>query len=65
MDTLPRLRRERHQVIHADAHRGNLLAVSGEPEQVAGIIDFGDMVFAPMVMEVAVGMNTVGVSAGS
>ncbi|MGI9271776.1 MAG: phosphotransferase [Woeseiaceae bacterium] len=48
---LPSLRR---QVIHADLNPDNVLADSDDHEKVAGVIDFGDMTRAPLVVEVAV-----------
>ncbi|MGI9201107.1 MAG: phosphotransferase [Woeseiaceae bacterium] len=45
---LPELRR---QVIHSDLHGDNVLV---ENNKIAGVIDFGDMLRAPLVMEVAV-----------
>ena len=48
---LPALRR---QVIHSDLHGDNVLIVSGNENRIAGVIDFGDMVRAPLIMEVAV-----------
>jgi Ser/Thr protein kinase RdoA (MazF antagonist) len=48
---LPALRR---QVIHSDLHGDNVLTVSGNEDRIAGVIDFGDMVRAPLIMEVAV-----------
>jgi 4-aminobutyrate aminotransferase-like enzyme/Ser/Thr protein kinase RdoA (MazF antagonist) len=46
---LPRLTSMRHQVIHADANPDNALADPGGSPTVAGIIDFGDMVYAPLI----------------
>jgi hydroxylysine kinase len=48
---LPTLRR---QVIHSDLHGDNVLAESQQANMIAGVIDFGDMVRAPLIMEVAV-----------
>jgi len=48
---LPALRGLRRQVVHSDLHGDNVL-VSGD--QIAGVIDFGDMLNAPLIMEVAV-----------
>lgn len=48
---LPTLRR---QVIHSDLHGDNLLVDSQQQNVIAGVIDFGDMVRAPLIMEVAV-----------
>ncbi len=40
-----------HQVIHNDANPGNLL---WEGAEISGIIDFGDMAYAPRIQELAV-----------
>ncbi|MEO6359776.1 MAG: phosphotransferase [Sphingomicrobium sp.] len=52
---LPRLARVRAQVIHNDFHLYNVLVAADDPELVTGIIDFGDMIHAPLVGEVATG----------
>ena len=44
----------RRQVIHNDFNPYNILLASNAPEEVAGIIDFGDMVFGPMIADLAV-----------
>ena len=44
----------RHQVIHNDVNPGNVLVEEKDPESVAGIIDFGDMLRAPLVVELAI-----------
>lgn len=49
----PQIQSLRHAVIHADANDWNLLT-SGD--QVTGLIDFGDMVYAPLVNELAIAM---------
>jgi len=52
---LPRLERLRSQVIHNDLNASNVL-VSDEPHpMVTGIVDFGDMIYGPLVCDVAVG----------
>jgi len=48
VEVLPVLR---HSVIHNDANDWNVLVKDG---RVAGIIDFGDMVYAPLIQELAV-----------
>lgn len=50
---LPRLAALRAQVIHNDYHLYNVLVAGGEPARITGIIDFGDMLHAPLVGEVA------------
>jgi len=42
------------QAIHNDLNPDNVLLAGAGPEQVAGFIDFGDMVAAPSICEVAV-----------
>ena len=49
LDPLPR------QLIHGDANNYNLL-VSEDGRWVTGLIDFGDMVFAPRVVELAIAL---------
>ena len=51
--TLPALAGQRRQVIHNDAHAGNVLRAPGT-HQVCGVIDFGDMVEAPLVNDLAI-----------
>ena len=51
-EVAPRLAGLRHQVIHADAG-GHNLVVDPDTNRVTGIIDFGDMMFAPLINEPA------------
>ncbi|AVS75189.1 phosphotransferase, partial [Paracidovorax cattleyae] len=44
----------RRQPIHNDFNLYNLLVDPAQPERVAGILDFGDMVHAPLVDDLAV-----------
>jgi hydroxylysine kinase len=50
---LPRLASARAQVIHNDYHLYNVLVAPDDHERIVGIIDFGDMLHAPLVGEVA------------
>ena len=50
----PRLDALRKQVIHQDAHGSNLLRARVDSEEIAGIIDFGDMIQGPLISDVAV-----------
>lgn len=47
----PRLPELRKQIIHNDANDWNVLVKNGE---VSGLIDFGDMVYSPLINELAV-----------
>jgi len=50
---LPRMRRLPHQVIHNDAHSGNVLCDPNNPATVTGVIDFGDLLYRPIVVDLA------------
>ena len=50
---LPRLASLRAQVIHNDYHLYNVLVAPDDPARITGIIDFCDMLHAPLVGEVA------------
>ena len=50
-EVLPRLRQQRAQVIHNDVSCMNTLV---DGHRVSGIIDFGDMIHAPLVCDLAV-----------
>jgi 4-aminobutyrate aminotransferase-like enzyme/aminoglycoside phosphotransferase (APT) family kinase protein len=51
---LPRLKATRHQIIHGDANPVNAVVDPQHPEKVIGLIDFGDMVFAPLITDLAI-----------
>lgn len=48
----------RHQVLYNDMNHGNTLVDPARPDDVAGIIDFGDLVHTALVIDVAVGAIT-------
>lgn len=52
--TLPGMKKLRSQIIHGDAHVGNLLRPDIGSHRVCGLIDFGDMVAAPLAVDLAV-----------
>lgn len=54
--TLPAMSSCRSQVIHNDCHAGNLLRADANTDQVTGVIDFGDIIRAPLVQDMAVSM---------
>jgi len=47
----------RRQIIHNDFNPHNILLDPADPNKVVGIIDFGDMVHAPLVNDLAVGLS--------
>jgi Ser/Thr protein kinase RdoA (MazF antagonist) len=53
-DVWPRYPGLRQQVIHNDLNPANILIDSRDRERVAGIIDFGDMLYAPLAVDIAV-----------
>ena len=50
----PRLAGLRAQVIHNDMNPANVIVSKDDPDQLAGMIDFGDMLQAPLVADLAV-----------
>ncbi len=61
--TLPLMSRLRHQVIHNDTNRGNVLVVPELASPVTGIIDFGDMVKGPLVLDISTAAMELAASA--
>jgi hydroxylysine kinase len=51
---LPGLQGLHSQVLHNDFNPHNLLVDAGDPGRITGIIDFGDMVWGPRVVDLAV-----------
>ena len=47
----------RAQVIHSDLNPDNLVVRADDPDRIAGVIDFGDMLHAPLVADVAIGCS--------
>jgi hydroxylysine kinase len=52
--TKPALNTLRSQVIHDDLHSGNVLVDSDSHSRITGVIDFGDIVRSPLIVDVAV-----------
>ena len=48
------LSQQRTQVIHNDMNPDNVILMSSESSELAGMIDFGDMVEAPLINDIAV-----------
>ena len=55
----------RAQVIHSDLNPDNLLVNPDNSDEVAGVIDFGDMLHAPLVADVAIGCSYLRVADGN
>ena len=53
-EVLPTVATLRHQIIHQDAHRDNVLVDSDNPQIITGLIDYGDMLFGSIATEVAI-----------
>ena len=49
----PHLGRLRHQPVHNDLHPGNML-VDADATRLTGMLDFGDMIHAPLIFDIAV-----------
>ncbi len=52
--TTPALNKLRSQVIYNDLNASNVLVDPDHPETITGIIDFGDMVRSPLIIDIAV-----------
>ena len=55
----PQFSTMRKQVVHADLHLGNLHTLPDEDAPISGIVDFGDMIRAPLVVEVSTALAEV------
>lgn len=64
-NALPLFPEIRCQVIHSDLNPENVLVDTADPDRVAGIIDFGDMLKAPLIVDVAVGASYLRVLEGN
>ena len=58
-ESLPRMLALPVQTIHNDGHWGNILCDPIAPDTVTGIIDFGDMIEGPIVVDLATSMTSV------
>lgn len=50
----PRLPGLRASVLHQDANDNNIIVDAGDPNRIAGVIDFGDMAFGRTINELAI-----------
>ena len=56
--SLPRMRELPAQVIHNDAHTGNVLCNPDNPAEITGIIDFGDLAYRPLLTDIATSLTS-------
>ena len=50
----PAMDQLRSQVIYGDMNLDNVLVEADHPQRICGLIDFGDLVFSPLVMDLAI-----------
>lgn len=53
-DIAPKLAGLRAQVVHNDLNPHNVLVDPTDPDRIAGILDFGDMVLTPLICDAAI-----------
>lgn len=51
---LPKIPKLRAQIIHNDFAPNNIVVEPDDPGKIAGILDFGDMIHSPLVMDLAI-----------
>jgi hydroxylysine kinase len=57
--SMPKLLALPRQVIHNDGHSGNIMCAPDKPATVTGIIDFGDLIAGPVIVDLAVSLNSM------
>ncbi len=56
---LPQLSGMRSQIIHNDGNIHNLIVDPNNPDKVSGLVDFGDMMHAPLIFDLAVSAGSL------
>ncbi len=56
-DSVLRIKALPSQVIHHDAHPGNIICEPGHPARITGVIDFGDLLRRPVIMDLSVALS--------
>jgi Ser/Thr protein kinase RdoA (MazF antagonist) len=52
-NVIPNISKLRAQIVHNDLTPDNILVMENDPGRIAGIIDFGDMVHTPLIVDLA------------
>ena len=63
-EVIPVLKTLRHQVIHNDADSVNTLTDPNQHDRISGILDFGDMIYAPLILDPVVAFD-IGLNDGN
>ena len=58
-NVLPQVSSMRAQIIHNDANLYNLLVDATNPAQITGLVDFGDMLHAPLIFDLAIAAGSM------
>lgn len=58
-ESLPRMLALPVQTIHNDGHWGNVLCDPAAPDTITGVIDFGDQIEGPLVVDLATSMASI------
>jgi len=58
-DSLPRMHDLPQQVVHNDAHSGNVMCSPDDSSSITGIIDFGDLVKRPLVVDLSTALASI------
>ena len=56
--SLPRMHELPSQVIHNDAHTGNVMCNPDDPSEITGVIDFGDLACRPILTDLATSLTS-------
>ena len=62
---LPQFRDIRSQVIHSDLNADNVIIDPDDRSSIAGVIDFGDMIKAPLIVDVAIAASYLRATEGN
>ncbi len=62
---LPQFKDARSQVIHSDFNPENVLVDPDDRSSITGVIDFGDMLKAPLIVDVAIGASYLRATTGN